>query len=164
MLPIKTILHPTDFSDHSDYALALACSLARDYNARLIVLHVLERLPQIYSGVMTPTPPILPPDGDRKAAWEDLQRIQAPDNAVPIERLLDEGNPAGAIIQVAEEQPCQLIVLGTHGRTGLRRLLMGSVAEQVVRDAPCPVLTVKTPEGSAATREPIAAAASRETA
>jgi nucleotide-binding universal stress UspA family protein len=164
MLPIKTILHPTDFSDHSDYAFALACSLARDYNARLIVLHVLERLPPIYSGVMTPTPPISPTDQDRKSAWEDLQRIQAPDSAVPIERLLEEGNPAGAILQVAEEGPCQLIVLGTHGRTGLRRLLMGSVAEQVVRDAPCPVLTVKTPEGPAASREPITAAAGRETA
>jgi nucleotide-binding universal stress UspA family protein len=161
MLPIKTILHATDFSDHSAYAFALACSLARDYKARLIVLHVLERTAPIYSGVMTPTPPIFPTDEERKSAWEDLQRIHAPNAGVQIEYQLEEGNPATAIIQVADEQHCQVIVLGSHGRTGLARLLMGSVAEEVVRGAPCPVLTVKTPE-PVASREAVAAVASSE--
>jgi nucleotide-binding universal stress UspA family protein len=146
MLPIRTVLHPTDFSGHSDYAFRLACSLARDYGARLIVLHVLERPVLIYAGVMTAPPPPAPTAEERQAVLERLHRIEPPDPAVRVEHLLEEGDPATAILQVAQERQCDLIVLGSHGRTGLGRLLLGSVAEQVVRKASCPVLTVKTPQ------------------
>ena len=146
MLPIRTILHPTDFSAHSEYAFRLASSLARDYGARLIELHVLERPLFIHGGVMTAPPEPPPPEEQRQAIREQLQRIKATDPAISIEHLLEEGDPATGILQVAKERSCDLIVMGSHGRTGLGRLLLGSVAEQVVRKAPCPVLTVKLPQ------------------
>jgi len=141
MLPINTILHPTDFSAHSDYALGLACALARDYGAHLIALHVLSTPTVVYAeGVVPPNPEEL-----RAAAREQLNQLEAPHADVRVERRLEEGDVITAILDVAEEIQADLIVMGTHGRTGLGRLLMGSVAEQVVRRAPCPVLTVKTP-------------------
>jgi nucleotide-binding universal stress UspA family protein len=144
MLPVRIILHPTDFSAYSDWAFRLACSLARDYGAHLIVLHVLERPVLTYSGVMTPPPPLPPSAEERQAARERLHRIQPPGPAIEVEHVLEVGDPATAILEVAQERPCDLIAMGTHGRTGLGRLLMGSVAERVVRQASCPVLTVKT--------------------
>jgi nucleotide-binding universal stress UspA family protein len=149
MLPIRTVLHPTDFSQHSDYAFRLACSLARDHGARLMVLHVLERPLLTYTGVMTAPPPPPPSVEQRQAVQEQLHRIKPPDSAIVVEHLLEEGDPATAILQVAQERRCELIVMGTHGRTGLPRLLMGSVAEQIVRKAPCPVLTVRLPQRQA---------------
>ncbi len=134
------------FSEPSDYAFRLACSLARDYRAQLIVLHVLERPLRTYSGVLMAPPPLPPSEEERQTAREQLQRINAPDPAIEIKHLFEEGDPATAILQVAQEHSCELIVMGSHGRTGLGRLLMGSVAEQVVRKASCPVLTVKTPQ------------------
>jgi nucleotide-binding universal stress UspA family protein len=153
MLPIHTILHPTDFSAHSNYAFRLACSLARDYGAQLIMAHVLERTAPVYSGVMTPMPPLPPSAEERQAVWDELGEIKPPDPGIRIEYLLEEGDPATVILQLARERQCQLIVLGSHGRTGLGRLLMGSVAEHVVRKASCPVLTVKTPQHLAPTTE-----------
>jgi nucleotide-binding universal stress UspA family protein len=145
MLKLKAILHPTDFSEHSDYAFRLACSLAHDHGARLMVLHV----------VMTLGPELVPygeavaqlqPEGYQQKLWDDLHAIQSPDPSIPVDHRLFEGDPASGIVRVARETSCDLIVLGTHGRTGLERLLMGSVAEQVVRKALCPVLTVKAPQ------------------
>jgi nucleotide-binding universal stress UspA family protein len=145
MMPLQNVLYATDFSKPSDYAFRLACSLARDYGARLFVLHVLERPALTYTGVMTaPPPPPLSPE-ERQAVQERLHRIKPSDPAIRFEHLFEEGDPATAILQVARERQCDLIVLGTHGRSGLGRLLMGSVAEEVVRKAACPVLTVKTP-------------------
>jgi len=142
MAPIHTtILHPTDFSDRSAHALRLACSLARDYGARLVVLHVAEPPPPPYEqGVMLPTSV----DLDEERA--DLERLAVPDDdVIRVERRFEKGDPATVTLRVADEVRADLIVMGTHGRTGLSRLLMGSVAEQVVRRARCPVLTVKTP-------------------
>jgi nucleotide-binding universal stress UspA family protein len=87
-----------------------------------------------------PAPPI-----DRDALKAQLRAIAAVDPDVRIEGRFAEGQVARAILDVAKESACDVIVMGTHGRTGLGRLLMGSVAEQVVRHAACPVLTVKTP-------------------
>ena len=155
MLPIRTILHATDFSEHSAYAFRLACSLARDHGARLIVLHVHERL-----GPMPP-PPLSP--NERQAVSDKLQHIKPSDSTIPVEYQLEEGDPVMALLQVARERRCQLVVLGTHGRTGWDRLLMGSVAERVVRGAPCPVLTVKMPHHPTLPAErPIAAVAGQE--
>lgn len=143
MTPIRTILHPTDFSLHSGYAFRLACSLARDHGARVIVLHVMDWPGVVSSGGLT-GPPRLEPVADVLALQEQLRQIKAPDPKVSIAHRWEEGTAAAGILQVARESQCDLIVLGTHGRTGLRRLLMGSVVEQVVRSAPCPVLTVKS--------------------
>jgi nucleotide-binding universal stress UspA family protein len=146
MLPIRVILHPTDFSTPSEPAFQLACYLARDAGARLVVLHVIEVPLIMYSGVLMapPAPPPLPTEEERRAVLEQLHRFLPPDPAVTVEYRLEEGDPATGILEVAQETGCDLIALGIHGRTGLARLLMGSVAEKVVRGATCPVLTVKT--------------------
>jgi nucleotide-binding universal stress UspA family protein len=142
MLAIRTILHPTDLSPLSECAFRLACSLARDHGARLIVLHVspLEVL-------LAESPYVPPPDPAQ--IWETLQEqlemLQSPDPTVVVEHLLKEGNPAEEILRTAQDCDCDLIIMGTHGRTGVRRLLMGSVAEHILRRAACPVLTVKMP-------------------
>jgi nucleotide-binding universal stress UspA family protein len=140
MLPIHRILHPTDFSDRSDSAFQVACALARDHDATLIVLHV-QPSSQIFCSEGFASTPCGGIDSPRRR----LRSVQAFDPAVKIEHKLVEGVPAAEILRVAHETDCDLIVMGTHGWTGLSRLLMGSVAEEVVRKATCPVLTVKTP-------------------
>jgi nucleotide-binding universal stress UspA family protein len=141
MLPIHTILHPTDFSDRSRHALHLACALARDHGARLVVLHV-EPIHYLglSEGAIPPDPGVI-----LAQAKEQLERLEIPDPNLRSERHFAEGDPAKEILRAAREVASDLIIMGTHGRTGLSRLLMGSVAEQVVRRAPCPVLTVKDP-------------------
>jgi nucleotide-binding universal stress UspA family protein len=140
MAPIHTILHPTDFSEHSAYALEMACALARDYGARIIVLHV-EPLPVLAFGEG-----VIPPDPEniREAAREQLDRLVL-GPMIHAENRFEDGDPATVIVEVAHEVNADLIVMGTHGRRGLARLLLSSVAEQVGRQAPCPVLTVRTP-------------------
>jgi len=140
MLPIRSILHPTDFSERSEYAFRVACSLARDYQARLIVLHV-ATTPVIVYGTG-----VVPPDAERYRTelQEKLTKLQTQDPTVRVEcRLATNGDAVPEILRVARES--DLIVMGTHGWTGLSRLLMGSVAEGVVRKASCPVLTLRGP-------------------
>ena len=139
---MNTILYATDFSEASQSAFPLAYSLARDHTARLIALHVVP------TGTYEIANLVQLGQGESVRQFEegirhDLQRLQPPDGSVPMEHKLAKGDPASSIIKVAEETACDLIVLGTHGRTGLRRVLMGSVAEHVMRSAPCPVLVVK---------------------
>jgi nucleotide-binding universal stress UspA family protein len=142
MLPIRTILHPTDFSKSAQYAFRLACSLARDHGARLIVLHVAgPEYADLYSGV----PVVQQLEEHARELEEKLHRLKPRHFKLPVEHRLEKGIPADQILRVAQETNCDLIVMGTHGRTGLGRLLMGSVAEEVLRKSPCPVLTVKTP-------------------
>ena len=140
MLPIRTILHPTDFSEPSRFAFQLACSLARDYDAELIICHVIQPLIPLFGEGLIP--PI--PEGYEEEMGEALLRLQPPDGIQAV-HLLESGPPVEEILRVAKESRVNLIVMGTHGRRGLRRVLLGSVAEQVLRDACCPVLTVKTP-------------------
>jgi len=140
MLPIRIILHPTDFSEQSDYALRLACALARDHEARLVLLHVAAPPMAVYGGDMLVAVPPESHDEERQR----LDRLSVPEG-VSAERRLVEGDPGTEILLAARQTGPDLIVMGTHGRTGLARILMGSVAERVVRKAPCPVLTVKTP-------------------
>jgi universal stress protein A len=151
MFEIRTILYPTDFSERSEQAFHLACSLARANGARLIVLHVIP--PPVFRGEVVAR---RQPDGYHEQMCDWLNRLQAPDPSVVIDRRLTDGDPYAEILRVAQENRCDLIVMGTHGRTGLRRLLMGSVAEKVVRQSPCPVLTVKFlfPESVPVTEEP----------
>lgn len=135
------ILVPTDFSPNSEVALSLATSLARDSGGEIVVAHV-ETIPLSATGgeylYAIPEPPT-------EELMEKLQHVTPPDSHVPVERRLLAGDPADAIVRIAEAEHIDLIVMGTHGRRGLSRLLMGSVAESVVRAAPCPVLTVKQP-------------------
>jgi nucleotide-binding universal stress UspA family protein len=142
VLPIQTILHATDFSPPADFALQFAAALARDCGARLIVLHV--GVPPLRNlGGPVPVPPLAEEWGRKDLSHQLRQRTAT---GVAVEHRLAFAESAGdEIRRVADEVNCGLIVLGTHGRTGLDRLLLGSVAEHVVRKARQPVLTVKQP-------------------
>jgi nucleotide-binding universal stress UspA family protein len=141
MLPVKTILHATDFSENSAFAFRVACALAHDYGARLVILHASGPCLELYSqGIYLPAP-----DGMLESLHDQLLQLQPHDSSIVTEHCLEEGEPVPTILTVARQVKADVIVMGTHGRTGLGRLLMGSVAEQVVRKAQCPVLTVKHP-------------------
>jgi universal stress protein A len=142
-MAIRTILHPTDFSDCSRYAFRVAGMLAREQGARLVVLHVKLTLgPLVAYGEALAD---LEPEGSPERLLEVLHRLRLSDPEVQVEHRLVEGQGADEILRRAEELGADLIVMGTHGRTGLGRLLMGSVAGEVVRNARCPVVTVKIP-------------------
>ncbi len=158
MLAIQTILHPTDFSKQSASAFQVASALARDYGAKLLLLHVRQPGTMVFGefGALPPSPQET--DEELRAR---LAQLVPPEKSVRVERFLATGSPAEEILRLAGDAHADLIVLGTHGRTGLGRLLMGSVAERVVRKAPCLVLTVKEPlaEAEAATCRETAPAA-----
>lgn len=147
MLPCHTILHPTDFSERCALAFDLACSLAREARARLIVVHV---APNVAVAGELVTVPAKPADVWR-TLQEQLANLRSPDADVHVEPHLREGDPAAEILRAARDFQCDLIVMGTHGRSGLSRLMLGSVAEQVLRRASCLVLLVKQPALAAAT-------------
>lgn len=138
---LKTILFPTDFSHTGDAALQLAKVLARDTGAKLLIVHV-EEPPMVYAeggmyyGAVEPD----------KEQLEKMLREVVPGDGIACEHRLVMGNPADALVEVAKEEHADMIVMGTHGRTGLSRLLMGSVAEAVVRHASCPVVTYRQPK------------------
>ena len=135
----KKILFATDFSPASEAALLYATALARDSGALLLITHI-EELPMPYAGgEMYFAQPEYPNPEVRRM----LEAIVPPDSKVRYEHRLVLGTAADDIVRVADEEKTDLIVIGTHGRTGLMRVLMGSVAELVMRSATCPVLTVK---------------------
>ncbi len=143
MWSVQTILHPTDFSDLAQNSFQLACALASDLKARLIVLHVVPQVVAFRDDLIEYASP-----EHRVKVWENLRRLrETAQEGYDLEIEIDQaqGAPAGEILKAAQNNECDLIVMGTHGRSGLRHLLMGNVAEQVIRKAPCPVITVSSP-------------------
>src|SRR5919205_1031756 len=139
MIHINRILYPTDFSPYSNQAYFHAVALAEKHQATLTILYVY--VPGV-SGLGTPSTVV-----DRHY-WQDLlEQIRPIDTSIPVNHVLLEGDPATEIVRYATDAGMDLIVMGTHGRTGVERLLMGSVAEKVLRDASCSVLVVKLPKG-----------------
>jgi universal stress protein A len=142
MLKLRTILLASDLSESSKIAFPLACSLARDHGAKLIVLYVVP------SGTHQFMMLAQLGQGESAAQFEnsirrDLQHIHPKQEGIPLEYQFAQGEAATAIVKFASDNDCDLIVMGTHGRTGLKRVLLGSVAEHVMRMAPCPVLVVR---------------------
>jgi universal stress protein A len=148
----RAILHPTDFSDCSGYAFHIAVDLARQNQAALLVLHVAETLgpENVTYGEAASQ---LEPEAYRQRLEDELRRRVPAPAGLHVDHVLAAGEPAREIERVAREHSCDLIVMGTHGRTGLSRLLVGSVAELVIRLAPCPVLTAKLPTQVGSTPE-----------
>ena len=133
MIGFTNILHPTDFSEASQYAGERAVDFAKQCGAKLTVLHAYASPAALEGGFVLPDP--VP---ELEAA---IDRV-ADDPHVEVERVLRVGTPAETIVEFAERHHCDLIVMGTHGRTGLGHLLMGSTAEKVIRTARCPVMVV----------------------
>ncbi len=139
-MKVETIVFATDYSPASQHALAYAASLAKDYGARLIVAHVTHEEEQPVGELFEDAPP---PNPEKLA---ELRSVAPSDASIRCEhRLLHATSPHEGkdIVNLAKQENAQLIVLGTHGRKGFGHLLMGSVAEEVARTAPCPVLTVR---------------------
>lgn len=143
---VQVVLHPTDFSERAEPALRTARAVARERGAKLVLMHVMPMEIVAYGAVPVP----LDVPAIRRRLVEMACSLDGSDLKFPVESRLSEGNAAADIIAQAQEIHADLIVLGTHGRSGLGRLLMGSVAEAVVRGAPCPVLAIKLPHPPAA--------------
>jgi len=145
MIQLKKVLVPTDFSEYSQHALQYGLSFSKEYRAQMILLHVIED-------------PFYPSTGanfgfdmeDYFRRMEDdsrerMARMVPPEieKEISVERIVARGSAFLEIIRLAKERGVDMIVLATHGRTGLAHVLMGSVTEKVVRKAPCPVLVVR---------------------
>lgn len=149
MADIKRILFATDFSDNSKYALTFAISFAQKYDAMLYILHVIQQ-PSYPLGMYAE----ISFDAMDKfsqsisdAVEKEMQTLKEKDlrGYAQYECMIVHGTPFLEILRMAKEKNAELIVVGTHGRTGLDHVLFGSTAEKVVRRAPCPVLSVRLP-------------------
>jgi universal stress protein A len=145
----RRILVAIDFAESAEQALARAVELARSESAELIILHVyidLPAYPEVTAGRVEAIY-----EEQRRWVEDELERRArtARGQGLIVRPLVRTGSPAGTIARVAAEERADLVVVGTHGRSGIDRLVVGSVAERVVRHAPCPVLVVK-PSAAAA--------------
>lgn len=148
-LQLRTILIPTDFSGCANYALPYAAAIARATNATIICVHVVEPIaPAVgYTGLAEPLPIADISEQLEDSAERELPKLAECDECagLKVEEVLVHGDAAAEIVRVAGEREVDLIVISSHGRTGLGRILFGSTAEAVVRHASCPVLVVKPP-------------------
>jgi len=143
-IDVRRILVPVDFSEHAEYVMEWASHLALEHASHLILLHVYH-LPVEFQQLEGA---YLPPDfwaNVKKEADQTLGRYagELRKKGLDVEAIVREGYPATAIVDEAASQNADLIVIGTHGLSGLKHLLLGSIAERVVQKAPCPVLAVK---------------------
>lgn len=147
MISMKNILCPVDYSVYSEMALKYAIEFAEKYQAKLYLMHVLDiRVyditdPDLYDVNIVDEETLV-------KLRERLLRCVKEDTRgkIAVEALIIQGVPFAEIIKTSKEYKIDLIVIGTHGRTGISHAIMGSVAEKVVRKAPCPVLTIRHPE------------------
>ncbi|HUE86106.1 MAG TPA: universal stress protein [Vicinamibacterales bacterium] len=154
MIEIKRILCPIDFSDFSQRTADHALAIARWYEATVTLLHVRALVP-IAPAVPEMLPAMALTAEDRDELLAALARFVPADAAVTIEREVVEGHAATEIVERAKAMSSDLVVLGTHGRSGFERLLLGSVTERVLRKSPCPVLSVPRHAGDTAPVQPL---------
>lgn len=143
---IRTILAPYDFSEHAEQALLWAVKLAEQWQAKVIVMHALP----LWSHISLPERLFLDIQNAEAARGTEMERqlhdvltTTRKQTTIALETRLVRGEPVEEICALAEREPAELIVVGSHGRTGLAHVVLGSVAERVVRYAPCPVLVVR---------------------
>lgn len=143
---IKNILVPIDFSDYSKNALKYAVEFAKTFSAKLYLIYVVE--PMIYPADFS-MGQIAIPSTDiniKNRAEEEFKKLTDEiDNSLQVESIIKTGKPFVEINETALEKDIDLIIIATHGHTGVEHLLFGSTAEKVVRKAPCPVLTLREP-------------------
>lgn len=146
-MDIRHILAPTDFSDYSKDAIRYALELAQTFGAKLSLLHAVELPPYPIEGFVPSTMGAdLLNDLERQASAELAQVLpHAQEAKIEVTRSVVIGSPFQKIIETAEAEHVDLIVMATHSRTGLSHLIIGSVAERAVRTAPCPVLIIRPP-------------------
>jgi nucleotide-binding universal stress UspA family protein len=148
VLPFKKILWPTDFSVPSYEALKAAEELAQNFSAELLVLHVVPPIPvtptgSSLEGIFSPSYPLEMESQAREALRKLVGRNIS--EKTKTEALVLHGNVSGEIVNVAKRENVDVIVMATHGSSGWQRFLFGSVAEKVIKMAPCPVLSIQVP-------------------
>jgi universal stress protein A len=143
-LEIKTILVPTDFSETSEDAIEVAVEFARRFSSEIVLFHVYQLPAYVFPDGLMPVAPELLQEVERSIASE-LDRLadRVAARGVRVKHATSMGPTHTEIIRKLEAMKADLVVMGTHGRSGISHALMGSVAEKVVRKAPCPVLTVR---------------------
>lgn len=149
MLPLKRILCPTDFSDPSNEALNIANELARHFSAEVILLHVVQPMrSSVTTEPHTGFDIFAYQESIKESARKALENVtrERLAKAGKVRPVIIEGEPAEEIIKVAADEKVNLIVTATHGRSGWQRFVFGSVAEKVIRLAPCAVLTIRAPQ------------------
>lgn len=150
MLNLKTVLFPTDFSELSVHVLAYAHSFAGCFGAKLHVIHVVDEAFQYWMAMGPSSLPVGPRPEELVSGSQQTMaayvKEHLADSKLEITTEILVGRPFMEIIRYAHEKKVDLIVMGTHGRGAISHALMGSVAEKVVRKAPCPVLTIRHPE------------------
>jgi len=150
MYPFKKMLCPTDFSEPADSALQVAREMAHAMQARLILLNVVVPV-AVPVAVEIPVGAAVTPEATLRQHKEQAEEMIGAlvealrPTGLEVQGIVIEGDPAEAIVAAAEREKADLIVIATHGRTGWRRLVFGSVAEKVIRHATCPVLTIHEP-------------------
>lgn len=150
MIRIERVLFPTDFSDLSLHGLRYARFFAEAYSAELHLVHVVDEA-SLYWMALGPNSLPVGPSTEELVAISQKEMTQfvgahLGDLGTPLVTEVVMGRPFAEIVQYAREKAIDLIVIGTHGRSGLQHALLGSVAEKVIRKAPCPVLTIRQPE------------------
>jgi nucleotide-binding universal stress UspA family protein len=147
MITLERILVPSDFSEYSDQALRYGLELARKFGATLYLLHVVtDPATQAFAGDVFTTPPAEVLDQWVVEAEQRLTAVVPDRDRARVRVRAVVGSPYSEILQFAEEEEIDLVVMGTHGRGGVSHFLLGSIAERVVRRSPCPVLTVRHPQ------------------
>jgi nucleotide-binding universal stress UspA family protein len=147
-MQFRHILAPTDFSEYSKNAVASALEWAKTFGAKLTILHVVELPPYPVEGYVPPAmSTTFLEDLERQAAADLAQLVPEAEAAgIEVARVVAVGTPYRTIIETAEAEHVDLIVMATAGRTGFSHLVLGSIAERVVRTATCPVLTMRPHE------------------
>lgn len=146
MVSIKRILAPTDFDDCSIPTVRYAAELAEKFGSELILMNVIQDLALALPDAVMPTPVPAPVITQLiEAAKTGLANLVASENLGRLKPRMEVrvGSPAGEIVAAAHDLKADLLCIGTHGRGGLAHFLLGSVAEKIVRQAPCPVLTIR---------------------
>lgn len=147
-MKVESILFPTDFSQGSYHALPYAADLAKHYNAKLFILHIVH---DIFKATDSHIPHVSSDELYREMSeWANKEIesccLEEVRGLKDVQKVVVRGVPYEEIINFAEKEKIDMIVIGTHGRVGLERFIFGSTAERVVRKAPCPVMSVRTPE------------------
>ena len=138
---VQNILCPIDYSEYSNAILEYASKLAKETDAELHIIHVFDDTTPYENGMGIPTLSA----ADIQEQKQALEKVVPKDKGVRYVHQLVRGWPSDGILHYCENNPIDLIVMGTHGRKGVSRMLMGSVAEAVMRRADCPVLTIRAP-------------------
>jgi nucleotide-binding universal stress UspA family protein len=144
---IKKVLVPIDFSDYSKSALKYATDFAQNFNAEMFLVYVVE--PVIYPPDFSMGQIAIPSvnvewDIKAKAELDKLAGSEIPDT-IKVQTIIKTGKPFWEIIETAADEDVDIIIIATHGHSGMEHILFGSTAEKVVRKAPCPVLTLREP-------------------